>query len=330
MISCQYCGVSTEQTRVMCPNCGRRMRPAGQATGDPPPEHPAPDYPASDYPASDYPASYPSGPEPVALQITPQQVRRRLTVLVRLLLILPHLIYLGLYSVVALVAIVAGWFAALVAGRLPEAISGFVTGWLRYYARVYAYLMLLTDVWPPFSAYAADYPVAVRAPRYRLNRAAVAFRLILLIPAYLVSTVVFYGWGLLSWIFWLVALLAGRSPDGIYQSSYAVLRFQVRYLAYAALLTPAYPRGLFGDRPDHPFPDPATQYGTPLYGTPTVPAAGLRPDGTLLLSTPARIWIVIMLVLGVLFGVSGDFGPRAPNPTNGGGTTTASGFASRR
>ncbi len=61
--------------------------------------------------------------------------------------------------VAAFVVTVIGWFGALFTGRLPVFAADFLTGYLRWLARVYAYLYLLTDVYPPFALDDADYPV---------------------------------------------------------------------------------------------------------------------------------------------------------------------------
>ena len=74
-----------------------------------------------------YPHAHPNEPapepppyRPVAVTLGDDDLRRsRLAVFFRLLLALPHLVWLVLWSVAALVVIVVGWFAALAVGRLP-------------------------------------------------------------------------------------------------------------------------------------------------------------------------------------------------------------------
>jgi hypothetical protein len=46
---------------------------------------------------------------------------------------------------------VIAWFAILFTGRYPEGLYHFGSGVLRWNIRVDAYLLLLTDVYPPFS-----------------------------------------------------------------------------------------------------------------------------------------------------------------------------------
>ena len=111
---------------------------------------------------------------------------RRLTVLVRIILAVPHLIVLYVLSIASEVVALICWFAALFTGRLPAGLADFQVGYLRWLTRFSAYLSLLTDVYPPFELAEADYPVQLRAQPGQLNRLAVLFRIILVIPAAIV------------------------------------------------------------------------------------------------------------------------------------------------
>ena len=77
--------------------------------------------------------------------------RNRLTVLLRLLLVIPQLIVLFFVGIAASVAWIVGFFAVLFTGRWPEGIRRFVVGSMRWSLRVDAYFMLMTDEYPPFS-----------------------------------------------------------------------------------------------------------------------------------------------------------------------------------
>src|SRR5207245_1953867 len=106
----------------------------------------------------------------------------------RVFLAIPHFIFLALLSIALLFAAVAGWFAALVTGRLPGGIATFAGRVLRYQAQVYGYaVLLITDRYPPFSLNAPDYAISVAYSPTRLNRAAVLFRLVLLVPVAFVT-----------------------------------------------------------------------------------------------------------------------------------------------
>jgi hypothetical protein len=182
--------------------------------------------------------------------------QRRLTIAFRIILALPHLIYLFFVMIAAFVVTIAGWFAALALGRLPEGLADFLARAVQYAARVNAYAyLLLTDRYPPFDLGHAEYAVSFDIPRgVRLNRAAVLFRIVLLIPAWIVVQFIGSGLFVVVLVAWLLAVMLGRLPLPLFGAFAAVLRYQTRFYAYAAMLTSEYPRGLFGDRPGVPYP----------------------------------------------------------------------------
>jgi hypothetical protein len=199
--------------------------------------------------------------------------QRRLTVLVRIILAIPHLIVLYVLSIASEVVALICWFAALFTGRLPGGLADFQVGYLRWLTRFAAYLFLLTDVYPPFEFAEAQYPVWLRAEPGRLNRLAVLFRIILVIPAAIVSTVLGYGLSfLVMFVTWLIVLITGRMPRSLYEALAATVRYHVRVTGYFLMLTARYPAGLFGD--------PATSAfaGPPVGGAfPPGPAAPVAP-----------------------------------------------------
>src|SRR6476620_7307709 len=71
--------------------------------------------------------------------------------LVQWLLAIPHYIVLSLPGIAAVVVVVIGFFAVLFTGKWPEGMRDFVVGYARWYTRVYAYILFLTDEYPPFS-----------------------------------------------------------------------------------------------------------------------------------------------------------------------------------
>jgi hypothetical protein len=227
---------------------------------------------------------------------------------------IPQLIVLWLLGIAAIVITIIGWFGALFTGRLPVFAADFLTGYLRWLSRVYAYNYLLTDVYPPFTLDDADYPIRLAVMPGPLNRLAVLFRFFLLIPCWIVQAVVTYG-ALTIFLFvtWLIVLVKGQMPDAIYQGLAAVLRYQVRTLGFAVMLTSAYPGGLFGDPPAGQGYGAQPGYGVqPGYGAQpgyaqagyAAPAAGTA-DGLswrLVLSAAARKLVILFIVLGVVLG----------------------------
>jgi hypothetical protein len=219
------------------------------------------------YPASASPEQLGGGPPPVQVAAAQALAQRRVTVLFRLFMLIPHFVVLYFLGIAAGIVAFIGWWAALFTGWLPEFAASFLSGYVRWSTRVAAYGMLLTDVYPPFSLEdEPGYPVQLALPvRERLNPLAVLFRIILVIPAGLLSWLVQYG-GLtvVAFIAWLITLITGKLPDSLHAAYTAILRYTTRLNCYLYMLTPAYPRGLFGDAADPvvdaPYPG---GYGTP-------------------------------------------------------------------
>ena len=92
------------------------------------------------------------GAYPVSLDITdPAGPRDRLTVAVRVLLAIPHLIVLACLVFFWGLSTVIAWFSILFTGAYPRPLYTFGVGVLRWRLRVEAYLLLLVDDYPPFS-----------------------------------------------------------------------------------------------------------------------------------------------------------------------------------
>jgi hypothetical protein len=238
-------------------------------------------------------------PAPVLVGFAGPARQSRLTVLVRIFMVLPHLVVLAFLGIAAEVVAIIGWFGALFTGRLPVFAADFLTGYLRWHTRVTGYAILLTDVYPPFSLEDADYPIRVDVTPGPLNRLAVLFRLFLMIPASIVQALLGYGaYTIVQFVSWLIMLITGEMPAELYQALAAVVRFQARTLGFGLMLTSAYPGGLFGD-PEAPWSSTRRSRGdVPQFGY------GAEDGRRLVLSGGARKLVGGFLVLGVLSAVT--------------------------
>lgn len=91
-------------------------------------------------------------PYPVEVDIpVPIEPRDRLTVAFRPILAIPHLLVIWLLGIGWGVTTIIAWFAILFTGRYPRGLYEFSLGALRWTTRVEAYLLLLTDEYPPFT-----------------------------------------------------------------------------------------------------------------------------------------------------------------------------------
>ena len=92
------------------------------------------------------------GPYPASLEIVdPAGPRDRVTVGFRLILAIPQLIVVACLVVVWWVTAMIGWVLIVFTGEYPEGLYKFGVGTLRWMLRVEAYMLLMVDVYPPFS-----------------------------------------------------------------------------------------------------------------------------------------------------------------------------------
>lgn len=178
---------------------------------------------------------------PIRLVVTDDLQRNRLTVFFRLILAIPHVIWLLLWGIVATLAAIANWFATLVNGESPEGLHDFLATYLRYVTQVYAYILLIADPFPGFGG-KPGYPVEIEvdSPQPQ-NRWTVAFRIFLAIPAFIIAGIFGYLNRILALFSWFVALVLGRVPEGLRNVAAFALRFEQQTAGYTLLLTGRYP-----------------------------------------------------------------------------------------
>ena len=183
-------------------------------------------------------------PYPVTFKADYVEKRSRLTTFFRLILAIPHIIFLYFYGLAAGVVVIVAWFALLFTGRYPQGMYDFVAGSLRYSTRVYGYIWLLTDEYPPFSGDAATpYPVAlnIAPPKSEYSRLKVLFRIILAIPVLIIHYAMQIVAEVGAFIAWFAIVALGRQPKGLQDMIVLGTSYQQRAYAYLALITEDWP-----------------------------------------------------------------------------------------
>ena len=184
----------------------------------------------------DAPASH-----PIHLVVTDDLARSRLTVFFRLLLAIPHFIWLMLWGIAVWFAVVAAWFVGIFTGRVPDGLHGFIASYLRYTTHVYAYALIAADPFPAFNG-AFGYPIDVEiAAPTKQSRLAIFFRLLLAIPAFIVLWVLQYVAEVVAFLAWFYALFTGRLHVGLRDVLAYYLRYNAQTIGYVGLLTQRYP-----------------------------------------------------------------------------------------
>jgi hypothetical protein len=179
---------------------------------------------------------------PIRLVVNDDLQRNRLTVFFRLILAIPHLIWVTLWGVIAILAYIVNWFATLFMGRSPEGLHNFLATFLRYSTHVRSYLLLVADPFPGFAGRPGSYPIDVEidSPE-RQNRLTVFFRWILAIPALMLTYLLGQLNQLLAVFSWFIALVLGRVPEGLRNFAVLAIRIETQTYGYLMLLTRRYP-----------------------------------------------------------------------------------------
>jgi Domain of unknown function (DUF4389) len=244
-------------------------------------------------------------PSPILVKFGPPARQGRVSVLFRGVIAIPHIVVLYALGVGAEVVALIGWFVALFTGKLPESAHAFITGVVRWQTRVYAYLFMLTGAYPPFSLDDDAYPVRLVTRQTSLNRVTVLFRILVAIPAAIVTGLAASGLAALSIVAWLITLVTGQLPPALHQAGAAIVRYAARYYGFFFMVTGEYPRGLYGDSPAPDLssaPDLSAESGIDV-GQPTEvgqPVESTESGWQLALSGAARALITVALVLGVV------------------------------
>ena len=199
-----------------------------------------PRYPTSDPKLAEPYAELPE--HPVRIVVQDDLDRPRLIVAFRLFLVIPHLVWLTLWSLAAFLAAIVAWFVALVTGQIPLALHRFLASYVRYATHVVAFLYVVGRRFPGFTGRAGSYGIDVEIdPPTWQSRWKILFRVILAIPALILGGAlggVAFVVGLLGWWY---ALVRGRMPEGLRNLGASCLRYNAQTYAYLGLLTDRYP-----------------------------------------------------------------------------------------
>jgi hypothetical protein len=215
-------------------------------------------------------------PHPIRVVVSDDLRRSRLTVFFRLLLAVPHFVWIVLWGILVFLAAILSWFVVLVSGRLPHAFHRFQSAYVRYWTHLFAFLYLAANPFPGFVGRAGSYPVDVEIEEpARQSRPKTFFRLLLALPAFTLAGLLAgdamplpggRGWGedgevttaelafialpvpsvgfvavSVAILAWFVALVLGRSPQGFRDLAAYGLHYGAQTAGYLLFLTDRYP-----------------------------------------------------------------------------------------
>ena len=248
---------------------------------------------------------------PVRLVVTDDLRRNRLTVFFRLVLAIPHLLWLALFTALALIVWIANWVATLVAGSSPGGLHGFLAAYVRYVTHLSAYLALAADPYPPFysdrpHAYVVDVEIDPPAPQ---NRWLTAGRPLLAVPALLFSGTLAGGGpdfsspagtsgglaGAGAFLSWFSSLVKGAAPRGLRDAVAWSIGYSAQTWAYFFLLTDRYPAA---DPFDHlgSLDPPQVESRPRVLNTDDLVRSRLTVFFRLLFALPHIVWLILWSV----------------------------------
>jgi hypothetical protein len=258
---------------------------------------------------------------PVRMEVTDDLRRSRLTVFFRLLLAIPHFIWITLWGIAVFVAAIVGWFITLATGRMPEGLHDFIAAYVRYWTHLSAYVLLAANPYPGFVGEAGSYPVDLHIPaRERQNRWKTAFRVVLALPVLILSSLIAgdaapsFGagdWnggdeprgaeflsfllpvgglvaGVVSILAWFACLALGRSPQGFRDLVAYGIRYGGQVSSFFLLLTDRYPNS---DPAVLPAPQPVPGHPVRLTNDDRLRRSRLTVFFRVLLFFPHYIWL---------------------------------------
>jgi Domain of unknown function (DUF4389) len=251
--------------------------------------------------------------------------------LVKWALLIPHYLVLAVLWVGFVVLTLGAYLAVLFTGRYPSAIRSYNLAVLRWTWRVnyYGYQALGTDRYPPFTlADVPDYPARLQLtdtpppPRWLpLVAWLLAVPHILLLGALSgaarwtidngdTTTAVpmsVVAAGIL--IAGLSLLFTARYPRGLYDLLVGVARWNLRVIAYVALLTPRYPPFRLDQGDSEPDDDPDGPAQAALPGVPAEETPGPQParpaSGSVAGAVTALVAGAVLLIPAVGLGAAG-------------------------
>lgn len=168
---------------------------------------------------------------------------------IRYILLIPHLIALYILAILVGIVQLFAWIPVLTAGSFSEALYSFEAGFLRWSDNVGAYLLGLTDSYPPFAlGQQDDFSVRVSFERPQSSNRLFAIpivgyvlRYILLIPHFIALAVLGIVALLVALVAWIPVFASGTYPSWAYQLFTGLLRWHTRVFGYFFGLTDAYP-----------------------------------------------------------------------------------------
>lgn len=168
-------------------------------------------------------------------------------VLIKLILLLPHILLLFLFGMMIQILAWIGYWGIAFTDRLPDPVRRLEIIFLAWITRVVAWFAGTTDVYPTFGT-DQDYPVTVTVeaapqPRSRLLAVLGIFllRTVAALPHFVILFLMSFGVLLVAWVGYVIVVFTGQLPLGIHEFILNYQRWWARAWGWTVALTDEYP-----------------------------------------------------------------------------------------
>jgi Domain of unknown function (DUF4389) len=184
------------------------------------------------------PAAY-----PVNVTAVRQEEYVRFLPLVKWLLAIPHYIVLFFLAIGAMVVAFIAFFATLITGRYPRGMWDYIVGFDRWLLRVNAYVLLVTDRYPPFTLseeaddsvrLSAEYPETV-------SRWRPLFAWLLILPYSIVASIIAVLGQVCAFFALFTIIFTKKIPEGLFDVIRISFNWQMRAGFYGYWMSTVYP-----------------------------------------------------------------------------------------
>jgi len=184
---------------------------------------------------------------PAKLDCTYEEKADRVTIFFRCLLLIPHIIWLGLYGIPVIIVQGIATLVLLFTAKYPKKMWEYVLRYVRYQLRVNAYANYLTDVYPPFNGKAeTSYPLTFSCEypgkwcwfKFILRIVGILF---LLLPTWLIVGIL----GILTPTQGGVSLFSGKRDKTLHGLQVKCMRYMARLSLFIYCMIDDMPNILF-------------------------------------------------------------------------------------
>ncbi len=143
---------------------------------------------------------------------------------------------------ISIIQVLSFW-SIVITGRHPQGLWDFIEGFFRFIAKMNAYLVFLTDRYPPMAGGDEHpYPVKIRV-QYpgRMSRATVFFRGLIMMPHFFFTVGYSFVFFLVHTMNFLTILVLGKLYTWQYEYARGFYIYMSRINAYMLLLVDEYP-----------------------------------------------------------------------------------------